>query len=122
MPISPTVPMRSAYACANGEQLLEGASQTKLMVGGGVASWRTTLDMFTFSEPEFRAGVEAAADRNTYVAVHAYPPAQIRRAINAGVQCIEHGHLMDNATAVLMAEKNIWLSTQPFVSDDDTPP
>jgi len=79
-------------------------------------------DMFTFSEPEFRAGVEAAADRNTYVAVHAYPPAQIRRAINAGVQCIEHGHLMDNATAVIMAEKNIWLSTQPFVSEGDTPP
>ncbi len=103
------------------EQLLQGASQIKLVGGGGVASWRTTLDMFTFSAPEFRAGVEAAADRNTYVAVHAYPPAQIQRAINAGVQCIEHGHLMDEATAMLMAEKNIWLSTQPFVSEDDTP-
>jgi imidazolonepropionase-like amidohydrolase len=54
--------------------------------------------------------------------VHAYPPAQIRRAIAAGVQCIEHGHLMDEATATLMAEKDIWLSTQPFVSDDDAPP
>jgi imidazolonepropionase-like amidohydrolase len=104
------------------EQLFQGASQIKLVGGGGVASWRTTLDMFTFSEPEFRAGVEAAADRNTYVAVHAYPPAQIQRAINAGIQCIEHGHLMDEATARLMAEKDIWLSTQPFVSDDDAPP
>ena len=104
------------------EQLLQGASQIKLMGGGGVASPRTTLDMFTFSEPEFRAGVEAAADRNTYVAVHAYPPAQIQRAITAGVQCIEHGHLMDEATAMLMAEKGIWLSTQPFVSDDDAAP
>ena len=104
------------------EQLLQGASQIKLVGGGGVASPRTTLDIFTFSEPEFRAGVEAAADRNTYVAVHAYPPAQIRRAIAAGVQCIEHGHLMDEATAMLMSEKDIWLSTQPFVSDDDAPP
>src|SRR5580700_11117187 len=104
------------------EQLLQGASQIKLMGGGGVASPRTTLDMSTFSEPEFRAGVEAAADRNTYVAVHAYPSAQIKRAIAAGVQCIEHGHLMDKATAMLMAEKDIWLSTQPFVSDDDFPP
>jgi imidazolonepropionase-like amidohydrolase len=104
------------------EQLLQGASQIKLVGGGGVASWRTTLDMFTFSEPEFRAGVEAAADRNTYVAVHAYPPGQIQRAITAGAQCIEHGHLMDEKTAVLMAEKDIWLSTQPFVSEDDTPP
>ncbi len=104
------------------EQLLQGASQIKLAGGGGVASPRTTLDMFTFSEPEFRAGVEAAADRNTYVAVHAYPPAQIQRAIAAGVQCIEHGHLMDEATARLMAEKDLWLSTQPFVSEEDTPP
>jgi len=80
------------------------------------------LDMFTYSEAEFRAGVEAAADRNTYVAVHAYPSAQIQRAIAAGVQCVEHGHLMDEATAKLMAAKGIWLSTQPFVSDEDAPP
>ncbi|MBV8868600.1 MAG: amidohydrolase family protein, partial [Acetobacteraceae bacterium] len=104
------------------EQLLQGASQIKLVGGGGVASPRTTLDMFTFSEPELRAGVEAAADRNTYAAVHAYPPAAIQRAIAAGVQCIEHGHLMDEVTARLMAEKGVWLSTQPFVSDDDTVP
>ena len=104
------------------EQLLQGASQIKLVGGGGVASPRTTLDMFTFSEPELRAGVEAAADRNTYVAVHAYPSAQIQRAIASGVQCIEHGHLMDEATAVIMAEKGIWLSTQPFVSEEDIPP
>jgi imidazolonepropionase-like amidohydrolase len=104
------------------EQLFQGASQIKLVGGGGVSSPRTTLDMFTFSEPELRAGVEAAADRNTYAAVHAYPPAAIRRAIAAGARCIEHGHLMDEATALLMAEKGVWLSTQPFVGDDDTVP
>jgi len=104
------------------EQLMQGASQIKLVGGGGVSSPRTTLDMLTFSEPELRAGVEAAADRNTYVAVHAYPPAAIRRAVDAGVQCIEHGHLMDEATASLMADKGVWLSIQPFVSDDDTVP
>ena len=104
------------------EQLLQGASQIKLVGGGGVSSPRTTLDMLTFGELELRAGVEAAADRNTYVAAHAYPPAAIQRAVAAGVQCIEHGHLMDEATAILMAEKGIWLSTQPFVSDDDTAP
>ncbi len=104
------------------EQLFQGASQIKLVGGGGVASPRTTLDMFTYSEDEFRAGVEAAADRSTYVAVHAYASAQIQRAIAAGAQCIEHGHLMDEATAKIMAAKGIWLSTQPFVSDQDAPP
>jgi imidazolonepropionase-like amidohydrolase len=104
------------------EQLLEGASQIKLVGGGGVSSPRTTLDMLTFSEPELRAGVEAAADRNTYAAVHAYSPAAIQRAVAAGAKCIEHGHLMDDATAALMAERKIWLSTQPFVSDEDATP
>jgi len=102
------------------EQLLQGASQIKLVGGGGVSSPRTTLDMLTFSEPEMRAGVEAAADRNTYVAVHAYPSTAIQRALAAGAQCIEHGHLMDEATAKLMADKGVWLSTQPFLSEEDT--
>jgi imidazolonepropionase-like amidohydrolase len=104
------------------EQLLLGASQIKLVGGGGVSSPRTTLDMLTFGEAELRAGIQAAADRNTYVAVHAYPPAGVRRAIDAGAQCIEHGHLMDESTAKLMADKGIWLSTQPFVGEDDQTP
>ena len=67
-----------------------------------------------------RAAVEAAADRQTYVAVHAYPSAAIQRAVAAGAQCIEHGHLMDDATARMLADKNVWLSTQPFLSEEDT--
>jgi imidazolonepropionase-like amidohydrolase len=104
------------------EQLLLGASQIKMVGGGGVASPHTTLDMVTFTVPELRAGVEAAGDRNTYVAVHAYPSSAIARAIEAGAQCIEHGHLMDEATARLMADKGIWLSTQPFIDETDNAP
>ena len=59
--------------------------------------------------------VEAAAGWGTYVATHAYTPNAIQRSIAAGVKVIEHGHLMDEATARLMAEKGIWLSTQPFL-------
>ena len=55
--------------------------------------------MTTFTEPELRAAVEAAENWGTYVTVHAYTPASIERAIRAGVKCIEHGHLMDEATA-----------------------
>jgi imidazolonepropionase-like amidohydrolase len=102
------------------EQLLQGASQIKLVGGGGVSSPRTALDMTTFSEPELRAGVETARDWNTYVAVHAYAPATIQRAIAAGAQCVEHAHLMDEATAQLISDRDIWLSIQPFLSDEDT--
>ena len=96
------------------EQLLQGASQIKLTAGGGVASPRSPLDVSTFTEAELRAAVEAAENWGTYVTVHAYTPIAIQRAIAAGVKCIEHGHLMDDETAKLIAEKGIWLSTQAF--------
>jgi imidazolonepropionase-like amidohydrolase len=98
------------------EQLMQGATQIKLTAGGGVASPFSPLDVSTFTEPELRAAVEAAENWGTYVSVHAYTPAAIQRSIAAGVRCIEHGHLMDDATARLMAEKGIWLSTQPFLN------
>ena len=99
------------------EQLMLGATQIKLTAGGGVASPHSPIDVSTFTEPELRAAVEAAENWGTYVTVHAYTPAAIQRAIAAGVKCIEHGHLMDEATAKLMAEKHIWLSTQPFAPE-----
>jgi imidazolonepropionase-like amidohydrolase len=101
------------------EQLMQGASQIKLTAGGGVASPHSPLDVSTFTEEELRAAVEAAGNWGTYVTVHAYTSEAIRRAIDAGVKVIEHGHLMDEETARLMAEKGIWLSTQPFVDDPD---
>ncbi len=97
------------------EQLMQGASQVKLTAGGGVASPFSPLDVSTFTEPELRAAVEAAENWGTYVAVHAYTTVSIQRSIAAGAKCVEHGHLMDEATARLMAEKGIWLSTQPFL-------
>jgi imidazolonepropionase-like amidohydrolase len=96
------------------EQLMLGATQIKLTGGGGVASPHSPLDVSTFTEPELRTAVEAAENWGTYVTVHAYTPVAIQRAIAAGVTCIEHGHLMDEATAGLMAERGIWLSIQPF--------
>ena len=97
------------------EQLMQGASQIKLTAGGGVASPFSPLEVTTFTEAELRAAVEAATDWGTYVATHAYTSDAIWRSIAAGVKVIEHGHLMDEATARLMAEKGVWLSTQPFV-------
>src|SRR5215469_533248 len=106
------------------EQLMLGASQIKLTAGGGVASPHSPLDVSTFTSEELRAAVEAAQNWGTYVTVHAYTPVAIQRSIAAGVKCIEHGHLMDEATARLMAEKGIWLSTQPLPEElaDAFPP
>jgi imidazolonepropionase-like amidohydrolase len=96
------------------EQLMQGASLVKLTAGGGVSSPFSPIDVTTFTEPELRAAVEAAENWGTYVAAHAFTPAAIRGAIAAGVKCIEHGFLMDEATAKLIAEKGVWLSMQPL--------
>jgi imidazolonepropionase-like amidohydrolase len=106
------------------EQLMLGATQVKLTGGGGVASPHSPLDVTTFTEPELRAAVEAAENWGTYVTVHAYTPASIKRAISAGVRCIEHGHLMDEGTAKLIAKRGVWLSLQPFPAElaDAFPP
>lgn len=101
------------------EQLLQGASQIKIVAGGGVSSPRSPLDMSTFSEDEIRAAVDVARDWNTYVTVHAYAPNTVQRSIRAGVACVEHAHLIDEETARMIAEKNVWLSTQPFLTMDD---
>ena len=96
------------------EQLMQGASEIKLTAGGGVSSPFSPVDVSTFTETELHAAVEAAENWGTYVTVHAFTSAAIQRSIAAGVRCIEHGFLMDDETAKMMAEKGIWLSTQPL--------
>jgi len=97
------------------ESLRLGAVQIKMMAGGGVSSKYDPLDATQYTLEEFRAGVKAADNWNTYVAVHAYTDRSILVAIEAGVKVIEHGQLMSEDTAKLMAEKGIWLSTQAQV-------
>ncbi len=94
------------------ENLRMGASQIKLMAGGGTSSVYDPVDVTQYTLDEMRAAVEAAEDWGTYVTVHAYTVRAVRRAIEAGVKCIEHGQLLDDDTLKLMAKQGVWLSTQ----------
>ena len=99
------------------EQLMQGASQIKLVGGGGVSSPRSPLDMTTSARPSCARRSRSPRDWNTYVTVHAYAPDTIRAGDRRRGQCIEHAHLMDEETAELMAEKGVWLSIQPFLTE-----
>jgi imidazolonepropionase-like amidohydrolase len=101
------------------ENLRFGASQIKIMAGGGAATVYDPLDVTQYTLDEMKAAVEAADDWGTYVTVHAYTPKAVRRAIEAGVLCIEHGQLLDEPTIKLLGEKGIWLSLQAL---DPAPP
>lgn len=100
------------------EQLRMGATQIKLAAGGGSSSNFDPLDVAQYSEAEMAAAVNAAENWNTYVAVHAYTPRSIQTALKAGVRSIEHGQLMDEPSAKMIAEKKAWLCLQPFLETD----
>jgi len=101
------------------EQLMMGATQIKMLAGGGVASLYDPLNSVQFTPQELRAAVQAATDYDTYVMAHVYMPQGIERAIRSGVQCIEHGQLADEAVVKMMRDEGVWWSLQPFLQDKD---
>jgi imidazolonepropionase-like amidohydrolase len=100
------------------EQLMLGATQIKLMAGGGVSSMYDPLDVTQYTAEELRAAVQAAENWGTYVAVHAYTSRAVTMALEAGVRSIEHGQLVDEDTVRLMAKKDVWWSLQPFIDNE----
>ncbi len=91
------------------EQMRQGADQVKIMMSGGVASPYDPLDSLQYSPGEVAAVVEEAQAFGRYVCAHAYTPEAITRAMQGGVRTIEHGNLIDEPAARLMAEKGAFL-------------
>ncbi|MCB2001496.1 MAG: amidohydrolase family protein [Burkholderiaceae bacterium] len=91
------------------EQVRNGANQIKIMAGGGVSSPTDPLEGTQFSIDELRAACEEAEAANLYTMAHAYSPRAVTRAVQAGVRSIEHGNLIDAATARVMKEHGAYL-------------
>lgn len=102
------------------ENLRKGATQLKVMAGGGISSDFDPIHSVQFTVEELEAAVQAAADWDTYVAVHIYESKGAIRSLNAGVKCLDHGHLINEETIKLIKEKDAWLVPQAFWND--TPP
>ncbi|KAK4942997.1 hypothetical protein LTR10_017382 [Elasticomyces elasticus] len=92
------------------EELRQGSDFIKIMGGGGVASPTDAIEHVQFSDEEIRAIVTVASNAGTYVTSHAYTPKAIQQAIHQGVMGIEHGNLIDEETAKLMAQKGVFLT------------
>jgi imidazolonepropionase-like amidohydrolase len=91
------------------QELQMGADQIKIMASGGVASPTDPIASFGYAEDEIRAIVAEAAGRQTYVMAHAYTAEAISRAVSFGVRTIEHGNLIDEAAAALMARHGAYV-------------
>jgi imidazolonepropionase-like amidohydrolase len=91
------------------EQMRQGADHIKIMMSGGVASPYDPLDSLQFSPREVEAAVQEATAFGRYVCAHAYSAEAITRAAQGGVRVIEHGNLIDEPAAKLMAEKGMFM-------------
>ena len=98
------------------QNLRAGATQIKIMAGGGVASEFDPLHMTQFTLEEMKAAVDVAADYGTYVLAHAYHDRSVNRAIDAGVRVIEHNFLVSEDTIKRMKEEGVALSVQAVMS------
>ncbi|MBQ8912921.1 MAG: amidohydrolase family protein [Lachnospiraceae bacterium] len=95
------------------EQFILGASQIKIMAGGGCSSAYDPIQTVQFTYEEMKAAVDAATDYGTYVMAHLYTPASIQRAVKAGVKSLEHTNLMDDETAKIVKDNDVWVMPGP---------
>lgn len=86
------------------ERLRTGAHAIKIMASGGVVSLTDPIRIPQYSAEEIRVVCEEAGRRGSYVAAHAYSPEAIVHAVTNGVRSIEHGNLLDQETAKVMAD------------------
>jgi imidazolonepropionase-like amidohydrolase len=91
------------------EELRRGADCIKIMGSGGVASPTDPIWMNQYREDEVRAIVHETTERRTYTSAHCHPTSAIRRSVEFGVRCIEHGTLIDDETARFVAERGAYI-------------
>ncbi|WP_217354973.1 metal-dependent hydrolase family protein [Ruegeria arenilitoris] len=103
------------------ENLMQGATHIKLMAGGGVTSSYDPIHVIQFTDEEFQAAVEATEAWGTYVTTHAINDEAVRHSVENGARSVEHGHMATRETLQMMKDKDVWLSMQPFMDDEDAP-
>ena len=91
------------------EELRQGAHCIKIMGSGGVASPTDPIWMNQYREDEIRAIVNECTERRTYVSAHCHPASAVRRWVDFGVRCIEHGTLIDDETGRFVAERGAYI-------------
>lgn len=91
------------------EEMRAGANHIKIMASGGVASPTDPIGNLQYSVDEVKAVVEEAASHQTYVMAHAYTGRAIKRVVELGVRTIEHGNLIDDEAAEVVAKHGAFI-------------
>jgi imidazolonepropionase-like amidohydrolase len=98
-------------------QIKHGARLIKVCASGGVMSHTGPAGAQQYSDEELRAVADEAHRAGLRVAAHAHGDDGIRAAIEAGIDCIEHGSLMTDETLDLMIERGTFLVPTTYLAD-----
>jgi len=99
------------------EEIKHGADWIKLAATGGVMSAADDPRAQAFTDEEFRAAVDEAHRHGRKVTVHAIGAGGLKAALRAGVDCIEHGVLIDDEAIAMMKQRNVPLVPTIYVLD-----
>jgi imidazolonepropionase-like amidohydrolase len=91
------------------EQLRDGADCIKFIATGGVLTKGAVPGIEQLCEDELRAGIEEAHKHGLKCAAHAIGSGGIKNALRAGIDSIEHGHLVDDEGIALFVERDAYL-------------
>ena len=98
-----------AFVQAVREQILHGVDQIKLITTGGImGGGHDVMSAVMFLREELTAAMRIARQRGLPVAVHATAAQAVKWAAEAGAHSIEHGYLLDEEAAALMARHGVY--------------
>jgi imidazolonepropionase-like amidohydrolase len=98
-------------------QIKHGAQLIKVCASGGIMSHTGSAGAQQYSDEELSAIAEEAHRWGLKVAAHAHGDEGIRAAVEAGIDCIEHGSLMSDETLDLLVDRGTFLVPTTYLAD-----